>query len=211
MALKIGKGENLRAYAKRYYEVFNRMPGCNQELAIVSFKNGSEDDCMLRKSLAKTLPKSMEELMARIEKYARAEEDMLGMKASKQEKRNESLKRGRGNTSYNRQETRLKAIQAVTTMFRIPIYKILERIRNQLYCRAPEKIPGKFMGRSLGKHCAYHNEVGYLTQGCRALKIYLEDLVRQGHLRDLVDEARMREKQARLPQALAAPLLPPPQ
>ncbi|XP_028068901.1 uncharacterized protein LOC114271484 [Camellia sinensis] len=63
MALKIGEGENLRVYAKRYYE-----------------------------SLAKTLPKSMEELMARIEKYARTEEDTLGTKASKQEKRNDSPK-----------------------------------------------------------------------------------------------------------------------
>ncbi|XP_028083215.1 uncharacterized protein LOC114284494 [Camellia sinensis] len=68
MAQKISEGEGLRAYAKRYYEVFNRIPGCNQELAVVSFKNGMEDDCTLRKLLAKTLPKSMEELMARIEK-----------------------------------------------------------------------------------------------------------------------------------------------
>ena len=46
----------------------------------------------LQKSLAKTLPKSMEELMARIEKYAKVEEDTLGTKASKQEKRNNSPK-----------------------------------------------------------------------------------------------------------------------
>ena len=84
MALKIGEGGSLRAYAKRYYEVFNRILGCNQELAVVSFKNGLEDDCMLRKSLAKTLPKSMEELMARIKKYARTEEDTPGTKAPKQ-------------------------------------------------------------------------------------------------------------------------------
>ena len=94
MALRIGKDESLRAYAKRYYEVFNRIPRCNQELAVVSFKNGLNNDCMLRKSLAKTLPKSMEELMAKIEKYARAEEDTPGTKVSKQEKRNGSPKRG---------------------------------------------------------------------------------------------------------------------
>ena len=54
----------------------------------MSFKNGLKDDCLLRKSLAKTLPKSMEELMARIEKYARVEEDTPGTKMSKQEKKN---------------------------------------------------------------------------------------------------------------------------
>ncbi|XP_028056588.1 uncharacterized protein LOC114260634 [Camellia sinensis] len=157
--------------------------------------------------LQKTLPKSIEELMAQIEKYARVEEDTSGTKAPRQEKRNGSPKRGRGNTGFNRQERRLRAAQAITIVFRIPVYKVLERIRNQLYYRA--LIPGEFMRRSLGKHCTYHNEDGYLTQGCRALKTHLEDLVRQGHLRDLVDEARMRKEQARLSQASAAPPLPP--
>ena len=53
------------------------------------------------------------------------------------------------------------------------------------------------MGRNVGRRCAYHNEEGHPTQGCRALKEHLEDLVRQGHLRDLIDEARTREEQAR--------------
>ena len=92
MALKITKDECLRAYAKRYYEVFNRIPECNQEVAVMSSKNCMKDDYPLRKSLAKTLPKSMEELMARIEKYARAEEDTSGNKETKQEKGNGSPK-----------------------------------------------------------------------------------------------------------------------
>lgn len=115
MALRISEDESLRAYAKRYYEVFNRIPGYNQEVVVVSFKNGLKDDCLLGKSLAKTLPKNMEELMARIEKYARAEEDTPGTKASTQEKRNSSPKRGQGNTGYNKQETGLRATQTVTT------------------------------------------------------------------------------------------------
>ncbi|XP_028074668.1 uncharacterized protein LOC114277048 [Camellia sinensis] len=184
LASNISEGESLRANAKRYYEVFNRIPACNQELTVVSFKNSLDDECSLRKSLAKTLPKSMEELKARMKKYARAKEDTQGTKAPKQEKRNGSLKRGRGNIGFN---------------------------RNQPYYRAPEKIPGEFMRKSLTKYCAYHNEDGHLTQGCRALKTRLEDLVRQGHLRDLVDETRTKEKHARLPQAPATPPWPPPQ
>ncbi|XP_028067667.1 uncharacterized protein LOC114270393 [Camellia sinensis] len=141
IALRIGEDERIRVYAKKYYEGFNRIPRCNQELAVVSFKNCLNDDYILRKSLAKTLLKSMEELMARIEKYARAKEDMPGMKASKQEKRNGSPKRGRGNTNFSKQETGLRAAQAMTTVFRIPVYKVLERIRNQPYYRTSERIP----------------------------------------------------------------------
>mgnify|MGYP003702590891 CR=1 FL=1 len=68
--------------------------------------------------------------MARGEKYVRVEEDTLGTIASKQEKRNGSPKRGRGNTNSNRQETGLRVAQAVTIVFRIPVYKVLERIRS---------------------------------------------------------------------------------
>ncbi|XP_028120883.1 uncharacterized protein LOC114318222 [Camellia sinensis] len=128
MALRISEDESLRAYAKRYYEVFNRIPGCNQKVAVVSFKNGLKDDCLLQKSLAKTLSKSIEELMARIEKYDKAEEDTPGTNVLKLEKKNGSPKRGRGDSGYNKPETGLRAAQAVTTVFRIPIYKVLEKI-----------------------------------------------------------------------------------
>ena len=136
----------------------------------------------------------MEELMARIERYARAEEDTLGTTETKQEKGYNSPKRGRGNNGSSKQEVGLGATQTVTTVFRTPIHKVLDKIQNQPYFRAPTKAPGEFMGRNLGKHCAYHNEDGHMTQGCRALKTHLEDLVRQGHLRDLVDEARTRKE-----------------
>ncbi|XP_028070013.1 uncharacterized protein LOC114272488 [Camellia sinensis] len=97
-------------------------------------------------------------------------------------------------------------------VFRIPIYKVLERIKNQSYYKAPEKIPSEFMVRSTRKHLVYHNEDGHPTLGCRALKSHLKDLVRQGHLRDLVDKARTREKHVRLPQIpTTPPPLPPPQ
>ncbi|XP_028067932.1 uncharacterized protein LOC114270608 [Camellia sinensis] len=101
LALKISDGEGLKAYAKRYYKVYNRILACNQELAVVSFKNGLDDNCPRQKSLAKTLPKSMEELMSQIEKYARAKKETQGKGTPKQEGRNGSLKRDRGNTGID--------------------------------------------------------------------------------------------------------------
>ncbi|XP_028117730.1 uncharacterized protein LOC114315310 [Camellia sinensis] len=212
LALKISDNKGLKAYTKRYYEVYNKILACNKELVVVSFKNGLDDKCSLPKSLAKTFSKSMEELIARIETYVRAEEDTQGARTLKQERRNSSLKRGRGNASVDRQEIGARAMQAVSTVFKISIYKVLGRIRNQPYYRAPEKVPGEFMGRSTRKHCTYHNEDGHLTQGCRALKSHLEDLVRQCHLKNLVDKAKTREEHMKLPHAPAAPPLPlPPQ
>ncbi|XP_028080125.1 uncharacterized protein LOC114281759 [Camellia sinensis] len=152
----------------------------NQELVVVSFKNGLENDCLLRQSLAKILPKSMEDLMARIKKYAMAEEDKKAKKTSvmKQEKRNRSPKRSRGNNSTDRLEHGLRAMQAVSIVFKIPICRILERIRNQPYFRASQKTMGECMGKNPGKNCASHDKNGHMTQGFRALKQHLEDLVR---------------------------------
>mgnify|MGYP003702788069 CR=1 FL=1 len=64
----------------------------------------------------------MEELMARIEKYARAEEDTPGTMAPKPEKKNGSPKRGQGDGGYNKPEKGFRAAQAVATVFRISIY-----------------------------------------------------------------------------------------
>ncbi|XP_028125312.1 uncharacterized protein LOC114322230 [Camellia sinensis] len=48
------------------------------------------------------------------------------------------------------------------------------------------------------------------NKGCQALKQHLEDLMRQGHLRDLIDEEKTREEQAKLAQEpLGAPPLSP--
>ncbi|XP_028095512.1 uncharacterized protein LOC114295478 [Camellia sinensis] len=192
LAWKINDGEGLRVSAKRYYEVYNWIPSCNQKLAIVSFKNGLKDDCPLRQSLKKTLPKNMEKLMVRIEKYARAEENRKAKKTGtiKQEKRNGSPKCSRGNIGTDRPEPGLKAMQAVSIVFKIPIYRVLERIKNQPYFRALQKTLGEYMDRNVGKNFAYHDKNEHMTLGCRALKQHLEDLVKQGHLRDLIDEAK---------------------
>ncbi|XP_028123463.1 uncharacterized protein LOC114320581 [Camellia sinensis] len=123
LALKIDNGKSLRAYAKKYYE----------------------------QSLAKTLPKSMEDLMARIEKYARAEED-----------------------------TKVK--------------KDLGKNQEPTLLQGTAKDPEGVHRQEFEKNCAYHDENGHMTQGCRALKQHLEDLVGWGHLRDLIDEAKTRKE-----------------
>ncbi|XP_028081227.1 uncharacterized protein LOC114282689 [Camellia sinensis] len=194
LALKIDNGESLRAYAKRYYEVYNRIPTCNQELAIVSFKNSLENDCPLWQSLAKTLLKSMEDLMARIKKYARVEEDKKTKKVSvvKQEKRNDISKRSRGNNGIDKPKHGLRVTQAMSTVLKISIYRILEKIKKQPYFRAPQKTSEEYMDRNPGKNCAYHDENGHMTQGCWTLKKHPEDLVRHGHLKDLIDETKTR-------------------
>lgn len=40
--------------------------------------------------------------------------------------------------------------------------------------------------------CPYHREHGHLTEDCRMLKQHFEDLVKEGHLKEYVEDSRVR-------------------
>jgi hypothetical protein len=68
LALRKTKGESLRSYAKRYWELFNKIENCDPVVSISSFKLGlTDEDEQVYDDLALTKPKSMEELMQRVE------------------------------------------------------------------------------------------------------------------------------------------------
>jgi excinuclease UvrABC ATPase subunit len=44
-------------------------------------------------------------------------------------------------------------------------------------------------------YCAYHRERGHLTENCKNYKALLEELVRDGHLRQFVDNAKQQQRE----------------
>ena len=69
------EGESLKTYSERYWEMFNEIDGDFDELAISTFKLGLPADHGLRKSLTGKPVISVRQLMDRIDKYKRVEED----------------------------------------------------------------------------------------------------------------------------------------
>ncbi|KAH7859659.1 hypothetical protein Vadar_003868 [Vaccinium darrowii] len=67
LALKKGKKEPLRDFAGRYFDTYNEIEGCNEELAIASFKLALPLGNRLRDSLIKRAATSIKELMDRVE------------------------------------------------------------------------------------------------------------------------------------------------
>ena len=70
-------GETLKAYSDRYWETYNEMKDNFDDVAIITFKNSLPADHGLRKSLTGKPTTSMCQLMDRIDKYKRVEEDQL--------------------------------------------------------------------------------------------------------------------------------------
>ena len=69
------EGESVKAYAERYWEIFNEIDGDFDEVAIRTFKVGLPSEHGLRKSLTGKPVISLRQLMDRVNKYKRIEDD----------------------------------------------------------------------------------------------------------------------------------------
>ncbi|KAH7845031.1 hypothetical protein Vadar_034405 [Vaccinium darrowii] len=164
LALKKGKKEPLRDFTGRYFDTYNEIEGCNEELAVTSFKLALPLGNRLRNSFTKRAATSIKELMDRVEKHARIER-----------------------TTINQRE-KSNPREAINTLFKEPIYKILEKIRDEPYFTWPPKMPGDPANRNSKWRRSYHEDYDHMTANCRALKQHLEELVTAGHLRDFIDD-----------------------
>ena len=75
LSMSMREGETLKAYSDRYWEMFNKIDGSYDDVAISTFKAGLLAEHDLRKSLTGKTVTSVRLLMDRIDKYRRIEED----------------------------------------------------------------------------------------------------------------------------------------
>ena len=65
----------MKAYAERYWEMFNEIDGDFDEVTIRTFKVGLLSDHSLRKSLTSKPVTSLRQLMDQVDKYKRIKDD----------------------------------------------------------------------------------------------------------------------------------------
>ena len=75
LSMTMREGESVKAYAERYWEMFNEIDGDFDEVAIRTFKVGLPAKHGLRKSLTGKPVTSLRQLMDRVDKYKRIEDD----------------------------------------------------------------------------------------------------------------------------------------
>ena len=86
--------------------------------------------------------------------------------------------------------------QAVNVVFREPVQKILEKVRNEPFFKWPNKMAGDPMNRNQNLYCHYHQDHSHITENCRNLWDHLEQLVREGRLKHLLHHSSGRGGQA---------------
>ena len=125
-------------YPDRYWEMFNKIDGDFDDVAINTFKAGLPAEHGLRKFLISKPVTSVCQLISRIDKYKRVEEDQqLGkgkVKVIPQERRDFRLDQYNNNNQPWRdfaKQSRFANTQAVNVMFRESVYQVLEKIKNK--------------------------------------------------------------------------------
>ena len=77
LPMSMREGETLKAYSDRYWEIFNEIDEDYDDVVISTFKAGLPTEHGLRKSLTGKPVTSVRQLMDRIDKYRRVEENQL--------------------------------------------------------------------------------------------------------------------------------------
>ena len=75
LSMSMREGELVKAYDERYWEMFNEIDSDFDEIAIRTFKVGLPSEHKLRKSLTGKPVTSLRQLMDRVDKYKRIEDD----------------------------------------------------------------------------------------------------------------------------------------
>ena len=192
LSLSMRDGETLKAYSGRYWEMYNEMDGNFDDVAINTFKSSLPAKHGLRKSLTGKLATSVRQLMDRIDKYKRVEEDQLqGKRKEKvipQERRDFKSDRYTNNRlmrDFAGQSETTNA-QNVGAVFREPMHQVLEKIKNKPYFRWPNKMAVESTKRNQNFYCQYHQDHGHTTESCKNLWNYLDQLVLEGKLKHLL-------------------------
>jgi hypothetical protein len=194
MTMKLGHNESIKNYTARYSETYNDIDGCGEDVAVPTFKLGLPVDSGLRQSLTKRPPSSMKKLMSRIEQFIRLEEDKGNSNTAKTKApvRSPNFKPSTQMNKVPRVATVpsnfvAPSFKAHSTVFKEPIYRILEKIKVEPFFVWPPKLPGDPVTWSQRPMCHYHRERGHLTENCYKFKSHLDQLVFDGHLSEYVN------------------------
>ena len=77
LSLSMRDGETLKTYSGRYWDMYNEIDGNFDDISINTFKSSLLTEHGLRKSLTGKPTTSVRQLMDRIDKYKRVEENQM--------------------------------------------------------------------------------------------------------------------------------------
>ena len=146
LSLSMREGETLKAYSDRYWKIYNEIDGNFDDVAISTFKSGLPTEHGLRKSLTSKPVTNVRQLMNRIDKYKKVEEDQLQGKGKEKiipQKRNDLKSKQYNNNHLMRDfvgHLGSTNTQTVNAVFRELVHQVLEKVKNEPFFKWPNKM-----------------------------------------------------------------------
>uniref|UniRef100_A0A2N9I521 Uncharacterized protein n=1 Tax=Fagus sylvatica TaxID=28930 RepID=A0A2N9I521_FAGSY len=135
LALTMKAGETLKSYSTRYWEVYNDIDACDEDIVVKTFR--VEDDPKSAAKDAEVAP-------------------LVDIKAAQPKSQLESRRAKKAKSSTD--SPRTGVCLAVYTTFKEPIYRLLPLIKDKPYFEWPPKMPGDPATRETKPYCSYHRE-----------------------------------------------------
>ena len=127
--------------------MYNKIEGNYDDITISTFKRGLPTEHGLRKSLTGKSVINVRQLIDRIDKYKRVKEDQQTGKGKTkvvpQERKDFRSDRFNNSNLPRRdylEQSRSTGVEAVHAVFREPLYKILEKVKNEPFFQWPSRM-----------------------------------------------------------------------
>ena len=173
----------MKAYAERYWEMFNEIDGDFDEVAIRTFKVSLPSEHGLRKSLTGKPVTSLRQLMDRVDKYKRIKDDQQQGKGKakvipqeRRDFRSDRYSNNRPRRDYVDQSGSNNT-QVIGAVFRELVHQVLEKIKNEPFFKRSNKMVGNSKKRNRNLYCQYHQDHRHTTEDCRSLWDHLDQLI----------------------------------
>ena len=89
------------------------------------------------------------------------------------------------------------------------MHQVLEKIKNELFFKRQNKIMGNLEKRNHNLYCQYHQDHGHTTENCKSLWDHLDQLIREGKLKQLLHHSSGQGSQANSKSQRDIPSRPP--
>ncbi|XP_027158226.1 uncharacterized protein LOC113759845 [Coffea eugenioides] len=198
-------GESLRSYVQRFHEESVQIPNSNEQVTIAAFTHGLVAG-VFNTGIHKKYPRSLHELWLKVEKGIQAE-DLNSMKKEVQAARpkidprkGKDLGRsevGSGSAFQSPNRDRRSVFDRISkgkplipeselTPLNTTRSRVLSVMEQNNLGKAPPKMFGSRDKRNSNIYCLYHRDTGHETEDCNDLKREIENLIRQGHLKQFI-------------------------
>ncbi|XP_075636725.1 uncharacterized protein LOC142608960 [Castanea sativa] len=206
LTIEQGDNESLRSFIAHFNKEALMADRMDDKLLLVAFHNGVSSDLFIHK-LYDQEPQTMAELIHSAQSFMNAKDAIITKKRKRAERmetklpchseqgpRSKKAWMGEKKDRDNKKAGSPSRRSLYYTPLNVPLDPVLIQIKDDPSLKWPEKMKGDPNNRNKNKYCYFLRDHGHDTNECYDLKQQIENLIRQGKLRNFLGRDHKDEK-----------------